>query len=60
MTKKYFYKVTNQNGKIIFNHSSNDAEKLLRMARKESKDSCGNTYCDWYFATIETNIPYED
>lgn len=55
--KKYYYKVTDQNGQIIFNHKPDSAERLVKLAAKASCDSEGNTYCAWYFGKIETNIP---
>ena len=32
---KYFYKVTDENGQIIFNHRSDYAYRLLALANKE-------------------------
>lgn len=39
---KYFYKVTDENGQIIFNHRSDYAYRLLALANKESRDSDGS------------------
>ena len=33
---KYFYKVTDENGQIIFNHRSDYAYRLLALANKET------------------------
>lgn len=57
--KKYFYKVTDQNGNVIFNHKSDYAYKLIKMADKASRGSDGAIYINWYFAKVETNITNE-
>ena len=54
---KYFYKVTDNNGQIIFNHRSDYAYRLLALASKESCDSDGNMFAAWYFGKVEHNIP---
>ena len=54
---KYFYKVTDENGQIIFNHRSDYAYRLLALANKESRDSDGNMLAAWYFSKVEHNIP---
>lgn len=54
---KYFYKVTDENGQIIFNHRSDYAYRLLALANKESHDSDGNMLAAWYFGKVEHNIP---
>lgn len=57
--KKYFYKVTDQNENVIFNHTSDYAYKLIKMADKASHSSDGAIYANWYFAKVETNITDE-
>lgn len=54
--KKYYYKVTDENGRVIFDHSSDYAERLLKMADKASKDDGGAVFASWYFGRVETNI----
>lgn len=54
---KYFYKVTDENGQIIFNHRSDYAYRLLALAHKKSHSSDGNMYASWYFGKAEHNIP---
>lgn len=54
---KYFYKVTGENGQIIFNHRSNYAYRLLALARAASTSSDGSMYASWYFGNVEHNIP---
>lgn len=54
---KYFYKVTDENGQIIFNHRSDYAYRLLALANKESRDSDGSMLAAWYFGKVEHNIP---
>lgn len=53
---KYFYRVKDENGNVIFDHKSDYAYRLLNMARRASHDSSGATYSAWYFGTVETNI----
>ncbi len=55
--KKYFYRVTDKNGTVIFDHSSDYAYRLLKLADKESKGSDGGVLSSWYFGKVETNIP---
>lgn len=55
--KKYYYKVTDENGMVIFDHSSDYVDRLLKMASKASKDDSGAEYASWYFGRVETNIP---
>lgn len=57
---KYFYKVIDENGSVIFDHKSNDAARLLKLAEKASHDDSGAMFCAWYFGRVETNIPPED
>ena len=59
---KYYYKVTDENGNVIFDHKSNNADRLLKLADKAHYDDSGAELCAWYFGTIDTNIPgdYDD
>lgn len=57
MKKAYYYKMTTQNGEVIFNHTSNDPARLAKMAMKAGTASDGSQYADWYFGTEATNIP---
>lgn len=54
---KYFYKVIDENGHVIFDHKGNDAARLLKLAEKASHDDSGAMFCDWYSGRVETNIP---
>lgn len=57
---KYYYRVYDQNDRLIFDHSSNDPRRLLKLLAMKSHDSEGNMYCSFYFAKRrETNIPTE-
>ena len=55
--KRYNYRVTDQNGMIIFFHRSNYAYRLINAADKASRSSDGAIYASWYFGHTETNIP---
>lgn len=55
--KRYYYRVTDQNGMIIFSHRSDYAYKLINAADKASRGSDGAIYASWYFGRVETNIP---
>lgn len=59
---KYYYTVKDENGNVIFDHKSNNADRLLKLASKARYDDSGAEFCSWYFGTIDTNIPddYED
>ena len=57
---KYYYKVTDENGNVIFDHKSNNADRLLKLADKARYDDSGAEFCAWYFGTIDTNIPGDD
>lgn len=58
-TYKYYYKVTSENGKVIFDHKSNSVKRLLTLYEKEAYSSDGNIYCDFFFGKHETNITDE-
>lgn len=55
--KKYYIKVVNEYGDTIFDHSSDNAEKLVKMLRRASHASDGNMWSEYYFAKTYTNIP---
>ena len=57
MSKKYFYRVTDEHGQVIFNHQSDYAYRLINAADKVSRSSDGAIYASWYFGHVETNIP---
>lgn len=59
-SSKYYCRVYDQNDRLIFDHSSHDPRRLLKLLDKASRDSEGNMYCSFYFAKRrETNIPTE-
>lgn len=57
---KYYYKVIDENGNVIFDHKSNNADRLLKLAHKARYGDDGAEFCSWYFGTIDTNIPGDD
>lgn len=57
--KKWYLKITSKSGKVLFDHKSNSAKRLLALYRKESHDSDGNLFAAFYHATVETNITDE-
>ena len=57
MSKKYFYRVADEHGQVIFYHQSDCAYKLIKAADKASRSSDGAIYAAWYFGHVETNIP---
>lgn len=55
--KKYYYRVTDEHGTVIFDHQSDYAYKLINAADKASRSSSGAVLASWYFGRVETNIP---
>lgn len=54
MNYKYYLKVTDQNGRVIFYHRSNNPLWLEKLYKKAAYDY-DNMFCDYYFGTEECN-----
>lgn len=59
MEKKWYLKVIDQLGIVLFDHKSNSAKRLLALYRKEAFASDGSLFADFYNATAKTNITDE-
>lgn len=51
---KYYLKVIDQNGRMIFNHRSNNPLYLEKLYKKAAYD-CGNMLAIYFFGTEECN-----
>lgn len=57
--KKWYLKIIDQLGIVLFDHKSNSAKRLLALYRKDAFASDGSLFANFYNATAETNITDE-
>lgn len=55
--KKYYLRVWDKHGNLIFDHKSNYIYRLCRLYNKAAYDSAGNELAQYYLGKLKTNLP---